>query len=213
MLHSLCLLHLYHPLASLSAECRRKTQDPRIISSVLGTEREFGLVSASTCWAHFAAVIEITCQYCCVPFTNGLFWRKRGRVVPYSETGALYQSNRNDLWTEVHAHPKEQVIVRGFFWFLPKPVVKGGAEEQAMPNCWLPHMHAMLDCKQGGGPCRLFVHDCKMLAHASALAQSGKWLAPAKALEQVISPVDHGIGLRLWDFSFRTCSAAGEYTY
>lgn len=58
-------------------------------------------------------------------------------MVAYSETGALCQSNRNDLWTEVHAHPKEQVIVRVSFLFLPKPVFKSGGEEQAMPNCWL----------------------------------------------------------------------------
>lgn len=70
-------------------------------------------------------------------------------MMAYSETGALCPSNRNDLWTEVHADPKEQVIVRGSFWFLPKPVVKGGREGQAMPDCWLPHVQAMLDCKQG----------------------------------------------------------------
>lgn len=142
MLHSLCLLHLYHPLPSLSAECRWKTQEPRIISSFLGTEMEFGVLSVSTCWGRFAAVVESTCQYCWLPFINGLCWRDSGRVVVWSETGALCQSNINYLWTEVHAHPKEQVIVSGSFWFLPKSVVKGGGEEQAMPNRWLPHVQA-----------------------------------------------------------------------
>lgn len=142
MLRSLCLLHLYHPLPSLSAECLWKTQDPRTASYFLGIKMEFGVVSVSTCWGHSAAVVESTCQFCWLPFTNGLCWRDGGRVVVWSEAGALCQSNRNDLWTEVHARPKEQVIVSGSFWFLPKSVVKGGGEEQAMPNRWLPPVQA-----------------------------------------------------------------------
>lgn len=69
-------------------------------------------------------------------------------MVAYSETEALCQSNRNDLWTKVPAHPKEQVIVRDCFLFLPKPVVKGGRDEQAMPNCSLSPLQAMFDYKQ-----------------------------------------------------------------
>ena len=161
----------------------------------------------------FAAVVEIMCQYCCVPFTKGLFWREGDKVVAYSETGTLCQSNTNDLCTEVHANPNEQVIVMGSLLFWPKPVVKGGGEEQAMPNCWLPHVQATLRCNQTWGLGTLVVHHCKMQAHASALAQRRKWRVPEKALEQVISPVDKGIGLRLWDFPFRTIFAAGEYTY
>lgn len=69
-------------------------------------------------------------------------------MVAFSETEALSQSNRNDLWTKVRPQPKEQVIVRGCFRFLPKPVVKGGGDEQAMPNCSLSPVQAMLDCIQ-----------------------------------------------------------------
>ena len=70
-----------------------------------------------------------------------------GRVVDWwlAQTGALCQSSRNNLWTEDHAHLKEQLIVKGSFLFLPKPVIKGGGEEQVMPNYWLPHVQAMLD--------------------------------------------------------------------
>lgn len=69
-------------------------------------------------------------------------------MVAYSDTEALCQGNRNDLWTKVPAHPKEQMIVRGCFLFLPKPVVRGGGDEQAVPSCSLSPVQAMFDCNQ-----------------------------------------------------------------
>lgn len=197
MLCSPCLLHFYHPLASLSAECHQRTQGTRIISSVLGTGIKFGRVSVSTCWAHFSAVVEIMCLYCCVPFTNGLPWREGGTVVAFSETEALSQSNRNDLWTKVHPHPKEQVIVRGCFCFLPKPVVEGGGDERAMPNCSLSPVQAMLDCIQHWRPGRPFVHHWTCISFGTEQEMTGA----ANILEQVVS-LFHGIetlGLPVWD--------------
>lgn len=120
-------------------------------------------------------MVEITCQYCCVPFRNGSFWKESGRVVAYSETGALCQSNRNYLWTEVYAHPKEQVIEQWFCFCLSLLTEVEGKNGRTGSL-----VQAMLDCKQRWGPGRLFVHHCKMLAHASALAPSRKWLVPAK---------------------------------
>lgn len=97
-------------------------------------------------------------EYGCAPFTNSLPWREGGAVVAHSGTEALCQSYRNDLWTKVPAHPKEQVTARGCFLFLPKPVLKGGRDKQAVPSCSLSPVQAMFDCKQHWRPGRLFVH-------------------------------------------------------
>lgn len=111
-------------------------------------------------------------------------------------TGALCQTYRNDLWTEVHAHPKEQVIVGDSFLFLPKLVFKGGWEK-VMPNCWLSHVLEMLNSDGAEDLADFLSISTKcwpMHQHCHKVGNDG---CQQKVLEQVISPVEQGIRLKL----------------
>lgn len=139
------------------------------------------------------------CEYCFAPMTNGLPWREGGTAVADSGTEALCQSNRNDLWTKDPAYLKDhlpEVIVRGWFLFLPKPVVEGGEDEQAMPNWSLPPVQAMFDSKQPWRPGRVFVHH--WMCNSFGIEQ--KMTDAAKVLELVISPFHwiETLGLLIW---------------
>lgn len=93
--------------------------------------------------------------------------------------------------------------------FLPKSVDRGGREERAnWVSCAgnvrlqtaLRTWQTFCPSLQNAGPC-------------IGIGTEQEMTGASKVLEQVVSPVDQGIGLKLWDFPFRSCSAAGECTY
>lgn len=112
MFYSPCLLHLYHPLASLGAQCHQRTQGTRIISSVLGTGMKFGLVSVSTCWLFCHSCGTHVCiaayplQTACPEggWHSGGLLRDRG-TVPKQQKWFMDEG-------PCPAHPEEQVIAR-----------------------------------------------------------------------------------------------------
>lgn len=93
--------------------------------------------------------------------------------------------------------------------FLPQPVDRGGREEQAN---WVSRT-GYVRLQTGLRTWQTFCPSLQNAGPCISIGTEQEMTGASKVLEQVVSPVDQGIGLKLWDFPFRSCSSAGGYTY
>lgn len=204
MFYSPCLLHLYHPLASLGAQCHQRTQGTRIIISVLGTGMKFGLVSVSTCWLFCHSCGTHVCiaayplQTACPEGRVAQWWLTQ-RQRHCAKAAEMIYGRRS-----LPCSSRGTSDCKGLL-FLPKPVVEGGRDEPAMPNCSLSPLQAMFDCKQHWRPGRLFVHHWMCISFGTDQERIGA--------AKVWRSFPHFIELKLWDFPPGTCSASGKHIY